>query len=515
MSASITLAQLGSRVIRSSVGQRTIKPLQRQTTIGAIIGWVVEGAQQLGNFILRAIGFTGFSFAAVLGVIFNVVRFIWTFNWNISDEQLRQNIQSNFESVASLAGGTLGNALGYLSCGVLPSAVIYAFNPALGALALKNVAEEMVDEFVGNLQSLTVATFQLGTQIVLSWLFSNARRLIKNSAEAIGNILGDRVENIIKAWGNGSEAWSMGNEFEEWIESIENQALENFTEELAEELIEGCVEAGFVVANTADQFYAQQKLNELAAIETQDIVILQPNRNVPDNKIVLAGTGGQIRQHITSALVTHQIMDDRDVGVIYGTDDEMPVRGTKPGVILKFYERKQDRIIGQGANGQPVSSSNPASMKISFRLMDKSERDFENINYARQLAQRIHQIMATPPRVIEKGRELYTYNDFAKGYQFKLWVQSQSEAVGIIRDVLNIQSHSYDSGLLRVGSRSVSPEFPVERVTVFGEQEEVPRRGQRIARCTFTHSFLNIGNGTKPINLVDLTGRRRNVVFSG
>ena len=512
--AGIQLTQLGSRAIRSEIGQRVVGKLQEEASFGNVISFIFNGAKQLGKFILSELGGLTFTFTTLWGIFVQSVNFIYNFNFNTTDAELQAQITAAQNALAGQLGSTLGNAVGYLTCGAVPGTVIFAYNQTLGALILKNVADEGLNEFVGNVVTLSRAAFQLGVRYLLTFLFTSARKLIKSQSKAIGQLFGKKMEDIVAAWGeDGTPAWSFSDKFEEKTESISNEALKQFVENFAEDAWDGCIEAGYVVANTIDTFLAEQKLSEQIALEQKEIVVVTPNRKVADQQIILSGSGADLRGQITNTLANYQVLDDRDVGVIYGTDNEQPIRSLKPIVLLKFYQVKEDRIIGTGSNGKPISDKNPLRMRISFRLMDKSDEDFVNDIYAKQLAQQIYSAMATPPYKINKNNQLFTYTDNRRGYAMNLWTNNINEARQIVSKVLSIQNHKIENDLLKIGSKpGTGTPKPTKKVVALGKSVDVANVGQKTGRVTFKEAILHIGNGTDAIVLVDLSGKRRNVV---
>lgn len=520
MSLKMELTSLVSRAIREKIPERIIKPLETTQ-------FVKEGEQNILKIIWNgAIGFGGFIVAAVKALltldmskiwslIVSAVTFIWNFNWQATDENLDAAIQSKLDAIAGLAGATLGNAFGYVACGLLPGIAVLAFNEPLGAKILLNVAQEGVDEFIDNLAGLCKYAFNIGMQVLITWLFKNTRKILKSNSKVIGALFGSKAESIIKGWGEkGSQPWSFASAFENVIESIPNQALRNFVEEFAEEAIEACVEAGYVVANTIDAHIAQKAVEQEVFPPGGQMryVELTPNRQYPDQKILIGGKEDSLEPMIVQTLVNNRLLGDRDVGVIYGTDNQQPVRSIKPEVVFKFYEEKKDRLF-KNAAGETVARSNPVTMQISFRLMNKDETNFTDKTYAKELALKIMSKFGKPPFKISKGNQLYTYHDWAKGYSLNLWTTSQADARKIVEQVLDIQGHTVDDDLLRVGSKPINGIKTKEKKTVFGKVEEIPLPGNKTGLVTFRTAHLNIGNGTKPVWLVDLTGKKRDVVF--
>jgi hypothetical protein len=162
-----------------------------------------------------------------------------------------------------MLGGAVGNFIGYLGCGVLPAATIFAFNEPLGAYIMANVREELAEELLGNLSSLVRYTFISTTETLILSSFKNARKFIKSNSKFAEQVLGSRGEQLINAWGTeGSRPWSFALAVQASVEAIPNTFVRNFVEEFLEESWEGCVEAGYVVANSIDSYMAAEKFKQ-------------------------------------------------------------------------------------------------------------------------------------------------------------------------------------------------------------------------------------------------------------
>ncbi len=521
MPISLRVSELSSRTERQKVGERTINPMSDssppdQGGIAGIVTSFIKGIAGLGGFLVSKItGFFSFSWTKFWGFIVQAKQYIWNFNWNATDAQLDTEINNRFKQLAIQLGGATGNALGWLFCGVVPAATIMAFNEPLGAYALKAVTEEGLEELADNFGALFKQLYIQGTIAVATWAYKSVRKVIKSNAKFVGKIFGAKIEYALQAWGEkDSKPWSFAMSYENALEKIPNATLREAVEEFGEEFDEACTEAGYVIANSVDTFYAQKMLEkqQFPLLGEVRYVEITPNRNLPDNKIILGGDEELLKPLIIQTLANNQQLGDRDIGTNYGTNDGFPVRSIKPEVVLKFYQAKKDRIIGKDANGKPVGNNNPLMMQISFRLMNKDETDFTTETYAKELAAKIYSKFGKPPFKINKGMQLYTYSDFAKGYQMILWVESQNEARKVVKQVLDIQNHVIDDELLRIGSKPVAAKTGKNKKQVLGKIEEVATIGKKAGIVTFTHAILNIGNGTQPINLVDLTGRRKKVV---
>jgi hypothetical protein len=528
MAISFDLAKLTSRKVRADIGIRAVKSLEKLgspddgNAPGGIIGYFFDAAAKLTNFIVSVVGkFFKFSWNLLWSVIVATKNFVWNFNWNATDAELDSSIKSKWAAIKAQLGGTLGNAFGYLACGVLPGALIFVFNQPLGAYILANVLEEALDEFFENMGALIKQTLILGVQIAITETFKSVRKLIKANASLVGRFLSkspkyqQNFEKMVQAWGaQGSKPWSFALNHEEYIESLDPGDQDAY-EEFYEEADEACVEAGYIVAAGLDADIAKEMLarKQMPLLGKERFVEITPNRDVEEEKIVLGGSEELLKPVIIQTLATYQQLGDRDVGVFYGTDNQQPVRSIKPEIVLKFYEEKKDRLITNLA-GDTVTRGNPIQMQISFRLMNKDESHFaSDATYAKELANKIMAKFGTPPFKIKKGKKLYTYHDWAKGYSMMLWVSDQAEARKVVEQVLDVQGHKVDDDLLRDGSKPVNGLKTKNKKMVLGKIEEVPVTGNKEGLVTFRTAHLNIGNGTKPIWLCDLTGKKRDVIY--
>ena len=515
------LSKLTSRKVRSDIGKRIVGSFDsaiKKEGGGGVLGWIANGLASLVGFLVSSVfGFIKFSWTAFWSWCVSVKTFLYNFNWNASDKELNANINQRWQSLKARLGGALGNAFGWLACGILPGAIIFAFNEPLGAYVLKNVAEEFLEELVENFGALLRDALLLGTQIAIIETYKNVRKFIKSKSKFIEKTFGAQTADIVKAWGTeGSKPWSFAIQHEENLDKkYPNPGDREFAEEFAEEADEACVEAGYVVANSVDTWLSAEMLRkqQTPVLGNERYVEITPNRQYPENRIVIGGREEVLKPLIIQTLTNYEQMRDKDIGVIYGIPSaELPERSHRPEVVLKFY-RKQNKNPNKGEIVESME------MQITFRLMNKNTADFATDAYLDVLAQAIYRELATPPFQIHKSSSTYTYVDVEHGYQFKLDVTNGQEAKRVIRKVLDIQNHRFKDELFRVGSRrSDESGQPVprnttpEKITIRGQIEELPVRGKS-GIVKFTHAYLNPGKGLKPIVLVDLRGRGKNVVY--
>ncbi|HIK27956.1 MAG: hypothetical protein N3E45_17115 [Oscillatoriaceae bacterium SKW80] len=515
MPASIATKDLISRKIRAAVanrGVRTFAAIQsaKRDKDGGILGWLWNAGKIFAGIIGDVFNLLGIGIATLWGLFVSTAQYLWNFDWQITDKSIDEQIQNSFNSLGGPLGGLLGNAVGYLACGAVPGAVVFVFNKPLGVKILKEVGEEAADEFLGNLTNVVRLTFQKATESLILWGFKNVRKFIKSNVDFFGRIFGARTKDAIRAWGNeGNKPWSFAQAVEDRIEKIPNRFIKAFVEEFLEEAWEGCVEAGYVAANAADAYLASQKLQEeeTSILGEDRIVEITPNREVPEEKLILAGKEEVLKPAIVNALANHKLLENRDVGVVYSMpadDKQISIRANRPKIILKFSERKTKERLNR----------NRFTGVISFRLMNEDINTLTD-QKIQAYANKIRSKFATPKYPWRKGKLMVSYTDWAKGYSFQLLVVNKAEGRRLIERVLDIQGHSPEWEYMNViNTESAEKAFPdVSKTrTVLGKQVKTKVRRPNVV-VEFDHACLKLADVAEPIALVDTTNRYFNALF--
>lgn len=344
MGITLTSNQLFSRGIRLQVGNRG--------GAGGFLDKIVNAGRQIASVFtwgnLR--GFLiGAALAQIPSLVFSLTS-LWTmftstalelyyFDWNIPDDQIDQAAKTRWSAYGGILGGTAGNALGFFACGIVPATSLFALDERLASYVLREVSEEAFEELTFELAYVLRLSFRNLTRQTAGWLYKGARRWLKDPNNPIGGLLfGENAANVRKTWGEkNAPSWSFAQAVDTKIEKIPSQFWQNFTEELIEEAIDACIEAGYVVANSVEGYYAQQKLAQALSNERQRVVEVQPDRSNEAETFVLAGPESEVRGQLTTVLTTHQMIQDRDVGQVIGQplDDYIRARPLD-GLRLQF-----------------------------------------------------------------------------------------------------------------------------------------------------------------------------------
>lgn len=513
--ADIVFETLESETVRKGIekeGKRIFKSSfeeEEKDEKGGFLGWLWNGAKRLGGFLFAAAGkLLSFSLTSLWGWFTSTLQFIWNFNWNATDKDIDTQIQAKWDALGSMLGGTLGNFFGFIGCGVLPAATIFAFNEPLGAYIMANVLEEMKEEFLDNLSSLVRYTFISTTQTIMLASFKTARKFIKSNSAFFQRVLGGNTEKALKAWGSeGSKPWSFALKVEEAVETIPSTFVKNFIEEFLEEAWEGCVEAGYVVANSIDSYMAAEKFKQqkLPVLGKTKYVEIKPNRSNDEQKIVLAGPTELLKPMIVQTLTDYQLMEDKDIGTVYNFIPErvQNIRSFKPQIEIKFKQPKAEK----------VKDKQLLSGQISFRIMNKESTTITDTDVM-TLAQKIKAKFATPPFIWKKGKLMVSYSDWVKGYQIQLLVNNKTEGKRIIEQILDIQGHTPDwenmNLVLNEAPEKSFDETPKDK-TILGKAEKQPTK-RREGNVVFQYAQLFLSGREQPITLCDISHRWRNPI---
>ncbi len=526
--ADIFIQALESKQIRQAIGDSgkrilKIKFEDRRTLTGGAedggggaLAWLWNQGERLIGFLLeKAAELIKFSFVTLWGLFVSTAQYIWNFDWNASDKSLEQQINARWDALGGLLGGTTGNLFGWIGCGLVPGALMLAVNEPLAAYIIQNVLEEMGEEVLANLAQLTNYMLQSTLQNLIAYSFINARKIIKANVGWVSLIFGDKIGQATLAWGNeGSKPWSFASATEQFTESIPVRALQNYVEEFLEEAWDGCVEAGYVVANSIDGFFALEKLKQQRVPEFGKTKYLEvmPNRENKEQRIILAGPQELVKQQVVATLADYQLMSDKDVGVVYNFEPERILsRKHKPQIVLYFQETKED-FANRRKNDKKTSRGEG---RISFRLMDKTTESI-NMDFVTQIANKIKGKFGKPPLQWNKGKLLYSYTDWEKGYQLQLLASSESEALRIIEQVLDIQTHSVDREKIQQ-VKNLAPEKAYDNTprskNILGKLVEPPVKRKEV-KVSFLYAQLFIEGNLHPITLYDRSKRYRSPVVS-
>lgn len=177
----------------------------------------------------------------------------------------------------------------------------------------------------------------------------------------------------------------------------------------------------------------------------------------------------------------------------------------KPQIKLHFQEPEDDVEPGY----------RPLIGEISLRVMDEESNTMTQTKVDR-LAAKVRDNFTRPVFVWRRGKDLASYFDKSKGYQFKILCRDQTEGKRIIEQVLDIQGHTPDWKNLNFSQNSEPIQaFPIvpDTTRILGKSTKLPRK-RPIAEVKFQYALLHLHGLEKSICLVDRSGIFNNALLA-
>ncbi len=360
-SRSLATSKKGARLLDLSKKFTNVAQSEKLNPLQKWLGKTFSFANSIASAITVAIWNNRFNIQGVFGWLVNGVEKLKRFDWNASDKQLKSNRENQSIMLASVWGGAVGNALGWVA-GIGVGAGVGVLCPVIGGgtlakLIASNVAEEALEEAkasFGNAIAVTVST--LADNFLVD-TYINFRGFIKKLPDDVkSKIWGEEnVSFINDVWGKpGGANYSFNSSMDMAVDSIPNKQLKAFVENLLEEAWDSFVEAGFIIAQTLDEGYQQNRLAMQAQQGVIRTVELQPDKNIPDEKVLITAPTEVLKQTVANTLTNYRMLANRDVGCIVGQPLIEAVKG-KPMVrkiIITMYALKEPPYTAARAKKQ-------------------------------------------------------------------------------------------------------------------------------------------------------------------
>lgn len=323
-----------------------------------------------GGFLLGGLNFIGvkFSFSNALNWLNNIKNKLMNFDWNMSDQAIQKAIDTKWVQWGGVLGGFVGQVVGWgLSYGVA-KAVIGAINPYLAIAVTSSLKSEALEELSSELRSFLSQTATLASDMFWLATYKNTRWLADKIAEKMGHDKPDRSKPLI-----------FNRELEKARIKIfgdDNTFMGNFAEEFFEEAGEAIFEAGMVVANDLDSYFASKR-------QANYVVEIKPDKE-SDEIIKIVGSESEIEKSIPQLFTQLQVIGNRDVGIVTGLDDADLQAKIKPSeiiVTIVFYNKPKppysEKAVKLAGLGDKL-----IKREYSVCEVDRSKLDWNTIKMA-------------------------------------------------------------------------------------------------------------------------------------
>ncbi len=300
---------------------------------------------------LNLLGWAGGGLATgIYSWVVGRVEQIKSFNWNASDKELEDMMESQNVRIASTWGSALGQGAGWLA-GIGVGYGISFLCPVIGGATLaktvaSKVGAEAFEEVSRGLGNAIINTFgAVGNNALISG-YINYRKLLKSiPTNVLDSIYGKSTSEFIKKnWGGaGQPQISFNSSMDEFVESIQNTKLRAFVDSFLESSWDSFMESGYIVASEVDAAYAQAKRANEHSKGKRRTVKLTPDKRRKDEELILSAGGNDIETETLSTLNNYRLIANRDVGQIVGmpADDYVTAKPLRRQLTIVFKTKKE------------------------------------------------------------------------------------------------------------------------------------------------------------------------------
>lgn len=294
-------------VLRSVI---TRTPLgARIWSIGARVSSFFWGLiQRAGGFLAGL--FTGLAQDFTATTIFETAQesiyAIAYFDWNQSDESIKQQINANNNQMIQLAGRFAGSgAVRITSIGVAAGASLRY--PVIAGRIAKTLAEDTGDTMRGEFVAMVQGLRQLAVENALlsTILMFRQRRWFGQEPRP-----------------DDGPTSTIAGRIDERVQAIDNDALRSFVIGAIEGAEDAFWDVGYIVSMTIDDIVAANRFSRNAELGPTRAVKVFPDARNDDEAIVLTGPETVVQTALETTLVNHQLLYNRDVGQIVGIPAE-------------------------------------------------------------------------------------------------------------------------------------------------------------------------------------------------
>jgi hypothetical protein len=296
---------LRSSLVREIIGERffDITATGESKDDGGGIGTLFNSALRFTGFLVKAaFGAIVWTATAVVGLLVRAYFAIKFFDWNQTDASIRSQMEANNAAIAGSLGSLSATGLVWLT-GIAVAGGLTAKFPVLAGQVALRLAEEGGEEIRSELTNLLSNTRQAVINNLILGLFLTLRKLRWFGLAPVTE---------------AKEPWTFAEKIDELIEKIPDRNIRTFVESFLDQLEESIIEMGYVIAFTLDDYYAAQKAAQGALQERT--VVFMPDKNAPDEKVIIEGGQSNVVETLQNALVQHTFIHNRDVGMIFGQE---------------------------------------------------------------------------------------------------------------------------------------------------------------------------------------------------
>lgn len=223
--------------------------------------------------------------------------------------------------------------------------------------------------------------------------------------------------------------------------------------------------------------------------------------------IYLKGSPKELKPIIMHIMAMRQLLEDIESGNTYRNENYDPGRRYHP--LVRLYFRQESDFV-PGTNQPKGRGKNRKEGELRFRLMGETTETISKAELT-NLGQRIKTAFNDGALYTwSKGKELYCYADWSRGYQLQILSRSEAQARDLVTKILGLQSHTpIWKYMTKTENLAESERYPAtaETKTILGEQTLLPLRRPNV-EVKFKYADVQINPLLDPIVIYDATGKK-------
>lgn len=320
---------LDSQLVRSFVGERTFSELSNNFNSqgGGLVGFLLDSSKKFGGFLLAGINFIGWSIGGIMQWAIEKTVEVAYFDWKITDQEIANSIAQSNKLIGDQFGQLVGEGLVWLASIGLAKGLTYKF-PVMSARLGLTLAEEGGDAIKGAFFSaLQVSSEESLNMLALAIYGYSRNALFKNNGQKK-----EANKTLKKVFDQGKAIYK--------TLPFKN-LISGFLQGFKDGVLDGLLDVAYTISFTIDDHYNAIRTATSSLEEPTRTIEIYPDGEDSEESITVTGSQTQVIEQTNDYLSSHQLVRNRDMGVIIGQDyDEW--YGLKPrsrNIIIEFREK--------------------------------------------------------------------------------------------------------------------------------------------------------------------------------
>jgi hypothetical protein len=282
--------------------------------IGGPVGAIIAGVAVLGAVL---------PWGTMINWVTEKIDAVFNFNWNVSDQDLKQQIEGYNNQIMGIWGEWFGRGLGYATS-IAVGAGISLLVPVIGGKALAafvagGVLSEALEDMWDELRSAISQTFSLIGQGVVARAYMGTRSFLKWMVSGFDNETGEDAAAwrkwVVNKWGAAGEPEISFNTLRgKQVESIDDQGWRTFVDGAIDGHWDGFSRGMTIVGRQIDEAWRAS----FAAVQLGEGpdrgLRIQPDPENDREQFLFFGSQADVISDVQSTLHIRSMIQDRDIG---------------------------------------------------------------------------------------------------------------------------------------------------------------------------------------------------------